>query len=205
MSLKTMLLSAAAVLGMIGTASAAPITGQISFGGYAQAVGSTAMGAATGISFGNAAGSSVSGTSGLLTSFGAASGTFVGLGACGSTTTGCGTIQDIASFTSSAPLSNFMSFSQNGITVSFDLSSITSVMHGSDATGGTVSFAAVGLIHETGFDNTAGVFSLTAQGNNITSFSATTLAAAQAVPEPASMALLGGSLAAIGLIRRKKA
>jgi hypothetical protein len=205
MTLKTTLLAAAAVLSMVGAASAAPITGQMSLGGFAQAVGSTGMGSATGISFANASGSSVSGTSGVLTSFGASSGTFASVGACSSTTTGCGTIQNITSFATSAPISSFLSLTQNGITVSFDLSSITSVTHGSDATGGSVTFAATGLIHETGFDNTAGVFSLTAQGNNITSFSATTLAAAQAVPEPASMALLGGGLAAIGLIRRKKA
>ena len=42
----------------------------------------------------------------------------------------------------------------------------------------------------------------TAQGNTITSFSATTLAVA--TPEPASLAVLGGSLAAFGLLRRRK-
>ncbi|RYF16176.1 MAG: PEP-CTERM sorting domain-containing protein [Oxalobacteraceae bacterium] len=66
-------------------------------------------------------------------------------------------------------------------------------------------FLANGFINYSGFDRTAGTFNLTAQGDNITSFSATTLAAATSVPEPSSMAILGASLAAIGLIRRKKA
>ena len=76
--------------------------------------------------------------------------------------------------------------------------------HTLDATGGSITFTANGTINYTGFDATAGQFILTAQGNNIVSFSATTLSAATATPEPASLAVLGASLAGLDLIRRKE-
>ena len=201
MKLRFTLMAAVACVAISGAANAVPITGQISLNGFAQAVGSTGMGAATGISFANAGGTSVTGTSGLLSNYGAGSGSFASLGSCASVTTGCGTIQNIASFTATGGISQFLTLATtNGSTISFDLTSITDVVRpGSDQIG----FLANGFINYSGFDRTAGTFSLTAQGDNITSFSATTLAAN--VAEPTSMAVLGGSLAAIGLIRRKKA
>ncbi len=48
MSLRNSLLVAAAVFGMSTAAFAAPISGQLSLGGYAAAIGSTGMGAARG-------------------------------------------------------------------------------------------------------------------------------------------------------------
>ena len=196
-------MAAVACVTMAAAANAVPVSGQISLNGYAQAIGSVGMGAATGISFADASGTSLSGNSGQLSSYGAGSGSFASLGACASTT-GCGTIQNISSFASQGALSGFLTLATtNGSTVSFDLTSITNVTRpGSNQIG----FTANGFINYTGFDRTAGTFNLTAQGDNITSFSATTLAAsATSVPEPASMALLGGSLAVIGMIRRKKA
>ena len=200
MSLRTSLLTAVAVVTMAATAHAVPVSGQLSLNGYAQAIGSTGMGAATGISFANAAGTAVSGSSGTLSSYGAGTGSFAALGNC-VLASGCGTIQNIQSFASQGALNNFLTLAtSNGSTVSFDLTSITNVTRpGANQLG----FTANGFINYSGFDRTAGTFNLTAQGDNITSFSATTLAAN--VPEPASMAILGGSLAAIGLIRRKKA
>ena len=163
------------------------------------------MGSATGISFANAAGTSVSGSSGLLTSYNLGTGSFAALGNCSSGTTGCGTIKNISSFTSAAPISQFLTFSTtNGATVSFDLTSIGAVNHNMDPTGGSIAFTASGLINFTGYESTAGVFSLVSVGNQITSFSATTLASNTPIPEPMSLALLGGGLAAIGLIRGKR-
>lgn len=210
MNVRNTVIAAAAALGLsTAGAYAVPVSGQISLGGFAQANGSVGMGGATGISFANASGSSVTGTSGVLTSFGAGTGAFSALGACSSTTTGCGSIKDIVSFASiptsgSTPaISSFLTLSSGtGPTVTFDLNSLTSVTRNQDAVGGSLTFTAAGTINYTGYDATAGQFILTAQGNNIVSFSATTLSTA--VPEPMSLALLGGSLAAVGLIRRKK-
>ena len=207
MRLKTTLLAAIASLGLATAASAAPVTGQISIGGYAQSANSVGMGTANGLSFasGSSSAPTISGTSGLLYSFGGGSGSFAGL-TCASTSGGCGTIKNIASFASEPATTSFLTLTTGTSTaISFDLASVTNVTHTADATGGSVTFTASGTINYTGFDATAGTFILTAQGNNIVSFSATTLAAATATPEPASLAILGASLAGLGLIRRKKA
>ena len=202
MKLRTLLTAAALSIGLIGAASAMPVTGQISIAGYVEAIGSTGMGAATGLDFVQGANGTASpGTAGGITSFGAGTGSFTGL-ACADVGGACGSIKDIASFTTSPPIAGFLTLTSGATTITFDLNSITGITHGMDATGGSVTLTATGLIHFTGLDNTAGVFTLTAQGNMLTSFSATTLAAA--TPEPASLAILGGSLAALGLLRRKK-
>ncbi|MGI4795081.1 MAG: hypothetical protein ACRYG8_13605, partial [Janthinobacterium lividum] len=192
----------ASCLAMSTAAFAVPVSGEISVSGFAQAVGSTGMGAATGISFADASGTSVTGTSGLLSNYGAGSGSFVSLGSCASVTSGCGTIRNIASFASQGSLNGFLTLATtNGSTISFDLTSITNVTRPGSTN--QIGFTANGFINYTGFDRTAGAFKLTAQGNNITSFSANT--SVTNVAEPGSVAILGGSFAAIGLIRRKKA
>ena len=63
MKLRVVLMAAVACVTMAATANAVSVTGQISLNGFAQAVGSTAMGAVTGISFANASGTSVTDTS----------------------------------------------------------------------------------------------------------------------------------------------
>jgi hypothetical protein len=200
MIFRKVLLAAVASLGMVGAANAAPVTGQISLNGYAEATGSAGFGAATGIAFANGTGTSVSGSSGAISSYGAESGSFATLGSC--TGGSCGTIKNITTLsTAAAPISSFLTLTTIGPTVTFDLSSITAVRH--DSSTDAVSFAATGVINFSGYDPTAGTFLFTAQGDNITSFSATTLAVAS--PEPASLAILGGSLAAFAMLRRKRA
>lgn len=203
MQLRTTLLAAVASLGLIGAANAAPIVGQISLAAYVQAIGSVGMSSATGLDFVQGANGSASpGVAGGITSFGAGTGSFAGLG-CADLGGACGSIKDIASFTTSPAISTFLTLNAGSSTISFDLASFGAVAH--DSATNSISFSATGTIHYTGYDDTAGTFLLTAQGDKITSFSATTLAANTQVPEPASLAILGGSLAALGLVRRKKA
>jgi hypothetical protein len=200
MNLRTSLMAAAALISMSSAAFAVPVSGQVSLGGYAAAIGSTGMGAATGIDFvSSGSGGRSPGVAGGIISIGAGSGSFAGL-SCTSITGSCGAIQDITSFATQGALTSFLTLTSGSTTVTFDLTRISAVTN--DTVNNQLGFTAVGFINETGFDRTAGSFNLTAQGDNIVSFSATTLAAN--VPEPASMALLGGSLALVGLIRRKK-
>ena len=78
MSIRTTLLAAVT---MSGAAFATPVNGQISLAGYAQAIGSVSMGAATGIDFVSGATSTASpGVAGGITSYGQGSGSFVSIG-----------------------------------------------------------------------------------------------------------------------------
>jgi hypothetical protein len=196
---------AIALMCIPATVLAAPVTGQISLNGYAEAVGSASFGAATGIDFANASGTTVSGTSGTLSSYGAGTGAFAALGACANTTTGCGTIKDIASFTASGPISAFLTLTTGGPGVSFDLASITNVTETGSGPNGSLTFTALGTINFGGFDATPGEFVLTAQGDNISSFSATTLATLPQAPEPSTSATMSLGILGLGFlaIRRK--
>lgn len=202
MNLRTSLLAAVACVTMASAAAnATPVTGQISLAGYVAAVGSVGMASATGLDFVMGATGTLSpGVAGGLTSFGQGTGSFAGL-SCGSAAGGCGSIKDLANF--STPVSSFLTLTTGTSTaISFDLASITAISR--DAATNSLTFSATGTINYTGLDSTAGTFFLTAQGDSLTSFSATTLPAAN-VPEPVSLAILGSALAITGLVRRKKA
>ncbi len=199
----TKLLIACTALAATAPAQAAQVTGQISIGGYAAPSGSGSFGTASGydavIGQGGAANPGVAGS---LTSYGAGTGSFAGL-SCSNNAGGCGTIADILNFGTFAPTANFLTLVVPGQTVAFDLNSLFDINAMPNAlTGGSLSFAGLGTIRFSGYDATPGVFTFTAQGNQITSFSASALAAP--VPEPGTWALMLLGFGAVGYSLRRR-
>ena len=200
MKLGAKLLAAGAALFMSTQANAATqVSGQISIGGYAAPANGGSWDLATGIDAiadGNPGTPLSPGVAGGLTSFGAATGSFFGM-ACSNLSGSCGTIKDIPDFSAFAAILNYITLNQNNF--EFDLNSITNIST-STFGGGSLSLTGNGIIRMTGYDPTAAVFTLTAQGNQITSFSASTTA----VPEPGTWAMMILGFGALGYSLRRR-
>lgn len=135
----------------------------------------------------------VAGTAGTATDI--AAGTFNGIGTDGTTS-------------KVVNINNLYSFSKNGLTLSFDLGTITDVQRyvSIETSNQTVTVNGFGTVHLTGYEDALATYSLSATrtGTGITTtFSSSVTTAATDVPEPVSLAILGTGLVAMGVARRK--
>jgi len=177
-----------AMMALAAEAHATPITGGISFIGFANPTGGSDWSTATGVNFTTTA-LAGSGT-GSYASVVLASTTFTNF-----------TYDPVLAPT---PV-HLWTFTNLGLTYSFDLSSLTSapVKSGNCATSSIVINGA-GTLHIDGFDDTPGDFVFSGNGaNNSFSFSASDGASA-AVPEPTSVFLLGTGLLGIAVLVHRK-
>jgi len=170
------LLAAAAVIGLwAGQASAVPITGQISLAGADTFT-------PTSVDF--------TGPADIVTS----SGSYAAV---------LGTCNDCVAMTDfNSASTNFVVYSgSNGLSLT-----LTDVVFSfTDATQDRLDVTGSGIATLTGFDPTPASFSLTTQGianDGPFSFSATTIPAA--VPEPASLMILGSALVGFGWVARRR-
>jgi hypothetical protein len=167
--------------GAFSQVCAAPISGSISFFGSATASGSSGPGSTT-IDFGSnwdfLTGTGIYTSILFLTPTAFTDFSFTGDGLSAS----LGPVPPTVS-----PL---WSLTYSGNTYTFDLLSLTSA----HVDAGSMAFTGSGLLHATGYDDTAATFGLTGSGNNyVFTLSFTTNAAS--VPEPSSAALVGVGLA----------
>ena len=189
MKLRAGLAIAAAFVGLSASAYALPITGSFQFQAAATPVNAgVTIYMASGLNFGSVSNFSASPAGSAI-------------GALGSCAANCGTINSIANlnnFSKVVPLFTL----NNGL--SFDLTSLsTSPIRVAAANGvlASLSVSGTGTYHLAGFNDTFGSFTITTTGTN----TYVSLAMGQAIPEPASLVLVGGSLAALGMVRRRRA
>jgi uncharacterized protein YceK len=217
----TFLTFAAALLGTaamaISPASAIPIVAgsQIDFVGGVTPIGGTDVYNATGVDF-RTAGLNSPGVPGSISLTNTTNGSFsifTALTCLNAVLGGCGTIVDLTSFGPGAnslnapplPVLNFLTVTQGAAHTSFDLLNFTfnKVQPSSNGLGQLI-LQGLGTLHLAGFDDTAGIMTITAQGPQSTSFSGTVVAQPTVVPEPASMLVLGAGLIGFGAVSRKR-
>jgi hypothetical protein len=194
------------------TAVGAQITpgSNIDITGSVDPIGGSSVGTATGLDF-LTSGAPSPGTPGTITLNSDPTGSFSSiftLAGCplAASQGGCGTIQDLLSFSPTLPISPFYTVTEGANTLSFVLKTLNTPVQDPGSAGSlpTLSVSGTGTFLLPGFDPTPGIFTLTSQGVGETSFSASTIATSASIPEPASLTVLALGLVGLGMALRTR-
>lgn len=180
--MKTQFLAGAVVAGLMAVgnpAHAVPIAA-----GSALSLNGSDTFTATSITFSNPA------------NIGGETGSFTALTNC----TGCVTM--IGTFTAASPPATLYTATEGAISTSLNATSAAFTFVGGALPNLTITGA--GTLNLTGFDPTPGNYIVTTQGPTGVSVTFSVTSIASAVPEPASLAILGSALAGLGLFRRRR-